>query len=156
MSDNYDDIIETLSDDEVEEIPPAPIPGSAPDYDYSEGEVEEIDAEVVRDGYGDGTPSESDYNNFSLYNYSIANPLALVSVLCGVLSVVCCFGGGAFNMILSIAAIATGIISIIIGRDSKHFGLSIAGIAAGGLGFGLSILAMIFNGIGALLKALWH
>ena len=72
------------------------------------------------------------------------NPMAMASMVCGILSIVFCCGSW-ISWILSIVAIVLGAVSISKGRRGK--GMAMAGIITGAVGIVLSILILIVAGI---------
>jgi hypothetical protein len=67
---------------------------------------------------------------------------AIASMICGILSMLCCICG-CMNLPLSIAAIVLGVITITKHYDGK--GMAIAGLITGGLGL---VLGVIMTGVG--------
>ncbi|MBQ8596209.1 MAG: DUF4190 domain-containing protein [Lachnospiraceae bacterium] len=67
---------------------------------------------------------------------------AIASLICGILAVICCCFS-CVSLVLAIAAIALGIVTLACKYDGK--GMAIAGIVMGGLGI-LMFVAMIFIG----------
>ena len=65
---------------------------------------------------------------------------AIASLICGILSVVCCCLG-CISLVLAIAAVALGIVTIACKYDGK--GMAIAGIVLGGLGVVFFIITII-------------
>lgn len=70
--------------------------------------------------------------------------LAIASMVCGIVSIVCCCMW-LFSLMLAIAAIVLGIIALNKKYDGK--GMAIAGIITGGIGFLLSLFWLIMMGI---------
>lgn len=72
---------------------------------------------------------------------------AIASMVCGILSLICCCFGF-FSLILAIAAIVLGIVSLNSKYDGK--GMAIAGIVTGGIGAFIFVLTMIIGGFTGL------
>lgn len=68
---------------------------------------------------------------------------AIASLVCGILSMVCCCLT-LFSALLAIAAVVLGVITLCFKYDGK--GLAIAGIITGGLGLLIVIFAMLLGG----------
>lgn len=66
--------------------------------------------------------------------------VSIASLVCGIFAIICCCAT-TFSLVLSIAAIVLGIISIVKKYDGK--GMAIAGIATGGVAIVLTILAFV-------------
>lgn len=66
--------------------------------------------------------------------------VSIASLTCGILAIICCCAT-TFSLLLSIAAIVLGIITIVKKYDGK--GMAIAGIATGGVAIVLTILAFV-------------
>lgn len=66
--------------------------------------------------------------------------VSIASLICGILAIICCCAT-TFSLLLSIAAIVLGIITIVKKYDGK--GMAIAGIATGGVAIVLTILAFV-------------
>lgn len=66
--------------------------------------------------------------------------ISIASLVCGIFSIVCCCATY-FSLVLAIAAITLGIIAIVKKYDGQ--GMAIAGIATGGVGIVLVILAFV-------------
>ena len=133
-----DDIIETLDDSQVEEIPPTPVAPEAPQPNFTEAEA----------GGSSDYASETAYTNSASSDDDTAKVLAIISLVCGILSLICCCIACA-NAILSVAAIVCGIISI--KKSDSYKGMAIAGIACGGVGIVLRIVMVILAGfVGAI------
>ncbi len=71
---------------------------------------------------------------------------AIASLVCGIVSLVCCCLT-LFSAILAIAAIVLGIITLCFKYDGK--GMAIAGIITGGIGLVIVVIAMIISGTSA-------
>lgn len=67
---------------------------------------------------------------------------AIASLICGILSVICCCLG-CFSLVLAIAAVALGIVTIACKYDGK--GMAITGIILGGVGIILFIATIIIG-----------
>lgn len=70
--------------------------------------------------------------------------LAIISLVCGILSILCCCFGY-LGLIFSLVAVALGIISLCLKHGGK--GLAIAGIVCGGVGLALSIFIVAAIGL---------
>lgn len=166
--DNFNDImtdkmneksLETLNETQYEEIPPEPIPTME---------------EETTDNVSDNATQDTTYNtnqNTSYYNaqnntqnagdafgyteYSggsevrdadenIALTFAIISLVCGILSLIFCCAW-CCNVPLSVIAIVFGIISI--NKSNKYKGLAIAGIICGGIAVSIAIILVILNGM---------
>ena len=66
--------------------------------------------------------------------------VSIASLVCGILAIICCCAT-TFSVLLSIAAIVLGIITIVKKYDGK--GMAIAGIATGGVAVVLTIFAFV-------------
>ena len=78
--------------------------------------------------------SESDNNGSMVF--------AIISLICGILSIICCCIGW-FGLVLSITAIVLGILSINNQEDAK--GMAIAGIVCGSVGLLIALVIVIIN-----------
>ena len=67
---------------------------------------------------------------------------AIISLVCGILSVICCCTGW-IGIVLSVAAIVLGILSINKQEDAK--GMAIAGIVCGAVGVLLALVILIMG-----------
>lgn len=120
-------ILEKVTD--AEEIAPEPIP-------------------VMDDVNNSNAGAYSEQNTYS-GNYgapqaaepAASKTLAIVSLVCGILSILCCCCCTYLGIALSIAAIACGVIVLV--KNMEGRGMAIAGIACGGVGFVVLIIAMI-------------
>ena len=68
---------------------------------------------------------------------------AIASLVCGILSLVCCCLT-LFSVVLGLAAVILGIITIYFKYDGK--GMAIAGIATGGIGLLIGVVAFVWSG----------
>lgn len=66
--------------------------------------------------------------------------ISIASLVCGIFAIICCCAT-TFSILLSVAAIALGIVAIVKKYDGK--GMAIAGIATGGIAIVLTILAFV-------------
>ena len=96
------------------------------------------------------------YNQYQNYGYygqqpyqpvESTNPLAIVSMILGIVSAVitvfcCCFSYGA-NLPFAIAAIITGVIQMKSKTNQKGRGMSLAGVITGGASIVLTIIAIV-------------
>lgn len=106
-------------------------------------EPERVEAEVVN------PMPESDSSTADMADESMdkgkgvskkgSNSLAIASLVCGILGLVCCCCGF-FGLLLSIAGIVLGVISI--KQEGEGQGMAIAGIVCGGIGALITIIAM--------------
>jgi len=126
MSENMnDEVIEKINEADAEEIPPAPIAPEAEEPNFTEAEGGSETFAGSANSYASVDDSEK-----------TAKILGIISLVAGIISLTCCCIVG-FNIIVSIVAIVTGIISIKKGEIAK--GLAIAGIACGVVGLVLGI-----------------
>lgn len=66
--------------------------------------------------------------------------IAIASLVCGILAIICCCAT-TFSLLLSVASIVLGVITIVKKYDGK--GMAIAGIATGGVAIVLTVLAFV-------------
>ena len=97
-------------------------------------------------GYGGGNFYDSSKNEEGNGNKGIS----IASLVCGILSLICCCGGW-LGLILAAAAIVLGVISIKNNYDGRE--LAIAGLITGGCGLLLAIVMLIFAAIAAGLSS---
>lgn len=133
---------------DAEEEKPTPIPS------YQE----EIKINYNTEPQGYGTDNSSNvYDSSSQRQYYAAENnadkqeggnigFAIASLICGIVSLVCCCFT-LFSAILAIAAVVLGIITLCFKYDGK--GMAIAGIVTGGIGLLIVIFAMIISGSSA-------
>ncbi len=69
--------------------------------------------------------------------------IAIASLVCGILSLICCCTG-LFSAILAVAAVVLGIITLCFKYDGK--GMAIAGISTGAVTLVILVLALILSG----------
>lgn len=135
MSDFYNEDIEKMDDSMTEELPPEPKAPEAPQPNFTEAE-------------GGQTSYSGNVNNAYVDpDENLSKILAIVSLVTGILSIICCCTSY-FSAILAIAAIVCGIISI--SKSSLYKGMAIAGIICGSVGivvFVLLILLSLFAGL---------
>lgn len=130
---DYNDI-ETLGADQVEEIPPTPIAPEAPEPNFTEAEG--------------GSSSFETYTSEADPDEQTAKVLAIVSLVAGILSLICCCAS-CIEIPFGIIAVVCGIISIKKSPSSK--GMAIAGIACGGVGIVVCVLLIVFaQALGAI------
>ena len=67
---------------------------------------------------------------------------AIASLICGIISVICCCLG-CFSLVLAIAAVALGIVTLACKYDGK--GMAIAGIVLGGVGVVMFIITIFIG-----------
>ena len=115
--------------------------------------AETIETTDTYDTYADQS-SDTVYESTPVYEETYAEPdkqskaFAIVALVCGILSLLCSCCGW-FGIILSIAAIVFGILSINKEEDAK--GMAIAGIVCGAIGLLIAIVVVI---MGAALSSL--
>ena len=83
------------------------------------------------------------YSGYSNSDDQIALTLAVISLICGIISIVCCCLS-CISGLLSITAIVCGIVSI--NKSDKYKGLAICGIVCGSSGLVLRIFTAIASG----------
>lgn len=134
-----DEVIEKINEADVEEIPPTPIAPSAPEPNFAEDERENSYAGDAN-SYAETTTSyEIDENP----DEKTAKILGIISLVTGILSILCCcFTGVAF--VFGAAAVVCGIISI--KKSNTYKGISAAGIACGAFGLLVFVIAVILGG----------
>lgn len=117
--------------------------------------------EEIKINYGTDSQSNSADSNSNVY-YTASQPqyyastedngtkqgggnigFAIASLICGIVSLVCCCLT-LFSAVLAVAAVVLGVITLCFKYDGK--GMAIAGIATGGIGLVIVILAMIVSG----------
>ncbi len=121
------EVTETVSE-VAQEIPPVqpqpvPVPESAPQMQYS-----------------NVTPAYNAYQQGPV-NAGPQGPskaLAIVSLVLGILSIVCCWCGGFSGLLMSIPAVVCGAIALAKKMGGK--GMAIAGVICGGIAIILSII----------------
>lgn len=133
------DNVEKINPDQVEEIPPTPVAPESPKPNFTEAE-------------GGNTSQTSQTSQTYAYavtdeDENTAKILGIISLVTGILGLLCCCSGW-FGIILSIAGVVCGIISIKKGESAK--GMAIAGIACGGIGIILSLAMLLIAGIAGL------
>ncbi len=74
---------------------------------------------------------------------------AIASLVCGILSIICCCIPG-LSSVLSIAAVALGIVTLVKGYEGHGF--AIAGIVTGAIGFPIQIFAIYFEKVSDMFK----
>ena len=114
--------------------------------EYASSVSEDIQINYSQD---DGSFSGNVYD--SQPQYYTAEPVAekkgmigfsIASLICGILAVVCCCLG-CISLVLAIAAVALGIVTIACKYDGK--GMAVAGIVLGGVGVILFIITIIIG-----------
>ncbi len=125
---------------EAEEIKPEPIPEEIQiNYDNVQGNFS-------ADGSNEYTSTYS--NPSAQYNSSVPTAevvnggnigVAIASLVCGILSLVCCCLSW-FSFVLAVAAIVLGIITLVKKYDGK--GMAIAGIVTAGIGIFIFIICI--------------
>lgn len=78
--------------------------------------------------------------------------ISIAAMVCGIISIVCCCLW-LFSIVLAIAAVSLGIISLYKKYDGK--GIAIAGIVTGGVGFVLSVFWLIIMGLNTVTNTLF-
>lgn len=91
-------------------------------------------------GFYESNETYTDYSNDTVEESNGNIGFAIASLICGCLSILCCFAG-CVSWILSIVAIVLGIITVTKKYDGR--GYAIAGIITGGVGILISIVATI-------------
>lgn len=108
-------------------------------------------SEEIQINYSQDSGSFSGNTYDSQPQYYTAEPVAekkgmigfaIASLICGILSVICCCLG-CFSLVLAIAAVALGIVTIACKYDGK--GMAITGIVLGGVGIILFIVTIIIG-----------
>ncbi len=104
-------------------------------------------------GFGDGGYNDNNgYGGRNFYDSSQNEEgngnkgISIASLVCGILSLICCCGGW-LGLILAAAALVLGIISLKNNYEGRE--LAIAGLITGGCGIILSIVMLIFAAIAA-------
>ena len=92
---------------------------------------------------------ENNYGGNNFYNSSDnggneSPGMAIASMVCGILSLLCCYTGW-FGLILSAVALVLGIVSIKNNYGGRE--MAIAGIVTGGCGIVLSLVMLIFAAV---------
>lgn len=133
---------------DAEEEKPAAIPS------YQE-EIK-INYNTEPQSYGTDSSSNAYYSSSQPQYYAAENDgakqgggnigFAIASLICGIVSLVCCCFT-LFSAILAIAAVVLGVITLCFKYDGK--GMAIAGIVTGGIGLVIVIFAMIISGTAA-------
>lgn len=103
-----------------------------------------------QNNYNNSYDSNSAYSSYGQNQYYAAEDtgkvtggnigVSIASLVCGIFSIICCCASY-FALALAIAAIVLGIISIVKKYDGQ--GMAIAGIATGGVGIVISIVALV-------------
>ena len=116
--------------------------------------VETVENVETIDSSSDTVETTTTYDSPSYDTHSYDTPssegskvFGIISLVCGILSLLCCCTGW-IGLVLSIAAIVLGILSINKQEDAR--GMAIAGIVCGGVGV---ILALIMVIMGAAFSA---
>ena len=110
--------------------------------------VETVDPNGNASGsYDAGGYTETTYDTTYDPNYAAGNEggskvFGIISLVCGILAVLCSCCGW-FGIVLAVAAIVLGILSINKGEDAK--GMAIAGIVCGGVGLLIGIIVIIMG-----------
>lgn len=120
--------IERIDASQAEEIPPTPIAPNAPEPNFAESE-------------GAGYKSVN-YENASSGDDSTGKILAIVSLVCGILSLICCCSM-CCNIPFSVIAVVCGIISCRMSDEYKA--MAIVGIVLGGVAIGLGVVTAILE-----------
>lgn len=136
--------VETIERVEAETVSePEPVK-TADDFDYyKEPKTEQTQSNQT---YSEPQYQKPQYENYGgTYNNGnkqTGNTLAIVSLVLGILSIVCCCFS-ALQIILAIGALVTGIISVKSTENGK--GMAIAGIVMGGLMILSGIIGIVFG-----------
>ena len=113
-------------------------------------EPERVEAEVVSEGTSTSSYSETESTTAREPEYSASAELeekgpqgySIASMVCGILGLLCCCCGW-FGLILSIAGIVLGIISL--KKNCEGRGMAIAGIVCGGIGACFTLIGIIIG-----------
>lgn len=119
----------------------APIAPEAPEPNFSEADVAGTEYESKSSADAAGTQYES---KSSAYVEQETKVLGIISLVCGILSVVCCCGCY-FPLVTGIAAVVLGIVSL--KKEPSAKSLAIAGIICGAIGGVLGICGIIFSAV---------
>ena len=111
-------------------------------------EPERVEAEVVSEGTSTSSYSETESTTAREPEYSASAELeekgpqgySIASMVCGILGLLCCCCGW-FGLIVSIAGIVLGVISL--NKNCEGRGMAIAGIVCGGIGALVAVIAVI-------------
>lgn len=137
MSDLYNnEDIERMDESMTEELPPEPKAPEAPQPNFTEAEG----------GYTTGSGSY-DNSTFVDPDENLSKILAIVSLVTGIISLICCCVTY-FSGILAIVAIVCGIISI--SKSSLYKGMAIAGIICGSIGIVIFVLVLLLGVLAGL------
>ena len=115
--------------------------------DLSDTADQAMGSDSSSSSFYESTETYTDYSNDIDEEEGGNIGFSIASLVCGCLSILCCFGG-CVSWIFSIVAIIMGIITLTKKYDGKGFG--IAGIITGGVGILLSIImvaAMVSTGV---------
>lgn len=119
-------------------------------YSFQQEIPIQYEAEEQSSGTASSQPVQSQYYSSASSQTEAGNGnigLAVGSMVCGILSIICCCFGF-FSLVLSIAAIVLGIISINGKYDGR--GMAIAGIITGGIGALVFVGTLVIGGITGL------
>ncbi len=122
---------------DAEEIKPKPVPVQDEihiNYGQADNNQNASAYSTSNQQYYSGSVNEKPEGQGGYIGVSIA------SLVCGILAIICCCAT-TFSVLLSIAAIVLGIITIVKKYDGK--GMAIAGIATGGVAVVLTIFAFV-------------
>lgn len=122
---------------DAEEIKPKPMPVQDEihiNYGQADNDQNASAYSTSNQQYYSGSVNEKPEGQGGYIGVSIA------SLVCGILAIICCCAT-TFSVLLSIAAIVLGIITIVKKYDGK--GMAIAGIATGGVAVVLTIFAFV-------------
>lgn len=132
--DNYnEEINDNVQDDVIEYVTDA--------EEISASEEPKID-----NSYAQSATSETYAYAVNSDDDKVANTLGIISMVCGILSLICCCGS-CIEVPLAVAAIVCGIISI--NKSDAGKGMAIAGITCGVIGIVMGVVVVI---IGQTLK----
>ena len=145
------EIIETVEN--AETIEPEAISPSAADLEAEFEKVPEPEFTAQPDfGTESAYSSETQYSTDAQSQYAAqeneggSKVFAIISLVCGIVSVVCCCTSW-FAVIAAVAAIVLGILSI--NKEENAKGMAIAGIICGGFGLLIGIIVLIMAAAGS-------
>lgn len=131
VDDAEEQVTETpVANDDPFNMGPVPTPQDAPQPNFSQNE------------YYDAQNADGNVNVVNKPSMG----LAIASMICGILSILCCCFSY-FGIVLAIAALVMGIISVAQHKGGK--GMAVAGIVCGAIGLIFSVTITIFAQIGS-------
>ena len=149
MDDYLNNDIEKINEEDVEIIPP-PVAPEAPKPDFvAGGSVDDEQETSYGASAGEGYTNDTYAGTANSYattddGENVAKILGIVSLVTGILSLLCCCIP-ILSLLLAVAAVVTGIISIKKGNSVK--GLAIAGIVCGSIGVVIGIVLAVMGGL---------